>query len=243
MIGYITKGYKKFKEKKYEPQSVRASLFKGSYAWGVGSEEDNMLEFDLIMSESHGLEFKASDHVIENGQEITDHITRQLRSVTVKGMFTNHPVGGVIYDTKDEEVEAVDYMNDYDQINENLLKYNRAKKNIDLLEELAEKKETVRIVTCIRVYPEMIITSIKYDRNPKDGSAVYFTLTLREVKFADVKIFKSLVKLNEYKVNKNKLDNKILTSTKNDAGQVTTISKETIAGLETYQGAEITGGF
>lgn len=128
------------------------------------SSEVEKIDFDLLIDESHTLEFDASDHPLENGAVITDHVTQKLRTCTITGMFTNHPAqANGRYDAK------------------------RALTLFNELENLAKKRKPVRLVTTLRVYEEMIITSLPVKITAEDGESITFTITLREFKVAALK--------------------------------------------------------
>lgn len=171
-----------------KPRAVSASLFTQAEAFGVGSSDSGTVEipFDLLIDESHTLEFEASDHPIENGAVITDHVTQKLRTCTVTGLFTNHPV------QKADELEdsSIDSYRDTEILGtwDGVLDHPRARDDMfKKLEELACERKPVRLVTSLKVYPEMIITSLPVKRDAKDGDCVKFTMTLREFKVATLK--------------------------------------------------------
>lgn len=164
---------------KVEPKKVPVSLFTRDEAFGVDS-----IAFDLLVDESHTLEFEASDHPIEDGSVITDHVTQKLRTCTVTGMFSNTP--------NVSSIEADE--NDWEKYRDSEVVYdgqetqtNRSRDLFEKLDELACERRPVRLVTAMRVYPEMIITSLPVKRDSKDGESVKFTITLREFKTAQLK--------------------------------------------------------
>lgn len=217
MIGWMPTQLMRFTKngEEYKPRKVHASLFRQDERFGIGEEDGEIsIPFDLLINESHGLQFEASDHKLENGVTVTDHITRKLRSVTINGMFTNHPVrGDVIYSNYDRNPYKVN-VDGRKELTEN-----RAMDYIRKLEDIAGKRKPVRLVTSMSVFPSMIILDIKYSRTPKDGSAVKFSMTLREINFADVYTFDTTFKLHEYKEGE-KRDNAILASNVETKGQV-----------------------
>jgi hypothetical protein len=153
MIGWVQQALKK----KYDPQPVPASLFSRGEGYSVGS-----IAFDLLLQESHGLEFEASQHAIEDGSEVTDHVTRKLREVTVSAMFSLHslslPEGSID------------------------MSRNRALEQLEAIERLAEERRPTRLVTALKVYPEMLILGVRYERTGSDGEAIRFQLVMREIR-------------------------------------------------------------
>lgn len=156
------------------PHSVYASLFWREESFGLKG-----LAFDLLVDESHQMQFSLSDHAVENGAVVSDHVERRLRSVTVTGLFTNHPMSGKSYVT--ETADSYEFTEEIELdgldavVNRSLTKWN-------MLMELASLREPVTLYTALETYPDMVITDLRANRGPRDGEAVKFTMTLREVR-------------------------------------------------------------
>lgn len=182
MIGLYESGG--VQESDIKLKAIPASLFSREEGFGLfnvansGGSVDEV-KFDLLIDESHTLEFEASDHPIENGAVITDHITQKLRTCTITGMFTNSPMqefsGSTIDDFRNAEVNGAEGTT------------NRSREMFETLEKMAMERKPVRLVTALKVYPEMIILSLPTKRTAEDGESVKFTMTLREFKIATLK--------------------------------------------------------
>lgn len=181
MIGYIEKAQNYFQDNQpKKAQSVPASLFWRDEQIGI-----NGFPFDLFISEKHKLDFSVSDHPIQNGATISDHVHKQLQHVTIEGLFTNHPL------KKLEEINNVTFKDEFATKEEKETLTNRALRKFDELRELANKRRPVRLVTSLQVYPKMIITSLSYDRDAKSGSSIRFTMELREIQIVNLQASKS----------------------------------------------------
>lgn len=194
MIGYIEKAVDYFQDNRpKKAQSVPASLFWREEGMGIHYTEtrvsktvDDMLmssktkslkymPFHLFISEKHKLSFHVSDHPLQDGSTISDHVHRDLREVTIEGMFTNHPLKPL------EKVNKVTFKDTYATKEEKNSLSNTALEKFEALKRLANRKEPVRIVCSLEIYPKMIITSVEYERDSKSGSSIRFTMTLREI--------------------------------------------------------------
>ena len=142
------------------------------------------MPFDLFISEKNSLKFRVSEHPLQDGSTITDHIHREMREVTVEGLFTNHHM-------KKNVSHEVKFRDQYGTRDEFQSFYNTALANFNKLKRLANERKTVRLVCALEIYPKMVITGIDYDRDSKSGSAIRFTMTLRELRTASLKAFKS----------------------------------------------------
>jgi hypothetical protein len=156
MLGWILDA----NAKQQDPVTIPASLFYRDENNGVDG-----LDFDLMTGESHGIDFTISEHPIENGTSITDHIRIKPRKCSVSGIFSCHPMTA---NSGFEEGE------------------NKALENYLALERLSKKMKAVRLVTDIIIYPKMLIESVSTKRGIGDSEQIKFDMTLRE--FTEVKL-------------------------------------------------------
>lgn len=177
MIGWVQQAFRE--RNRPTPRAIPASLFTQSEDFGLDE-----IPFDLLIDESHELGFDITDHAVENGAIISDSVQRRLRSVTVRGMFTNHPVkkaSGFTVD-KDGNVTKPGKVSIEDGDGNEALTNSARDEKWKALNEIAERKGTVRLVTALEIYDEMAIESIQADRGSEDGESIQFTLVLREIR-------------------------------------------------------------
>lgn len=170
----------KFTGEDIPPKVVQSSLFYRDEGFGL---ED--LKFDLLIDESHSLDFDIPEHAVENGSSISDHVCERLRSVQITGLFTNHPIGGKKSGYVNEDGSVND---EADEVSVDGVegRGNIALANFEKLKEIARRRKPVRLVTSLEVYEEMVFESIPYSRGPEDGESIKFTAKLREVRTAKV---------------------------------------------------------
>lgn len=179
MIGYIEKAVDYFQDNRpKKAQSVPASLFWREESLGIhhGDSKLTYMPFNLFISEKHSLKFRVSDHPLQDGSTISDHVHQEMQECTVEGMFTNHPL------RKLEEVNEVKFKDEYATSDVKPTVSNTALANFEKLKLLAKQRKPVRLVCSLEIYPKMVITGIDYDRDSKSGSSIRFTMTLRELK-------------------------------------------------------------
>ena len=184
MIGYIEKAVDYFQDNRPKnAQSVPASLFWREEGLGIhhGDSKLTYMPFNLFISEKHSLKFRVSDHPLQDGSTISDHVHQEMREVNIEGMFTNHPM------RKLDEVNEVKFKDEYATSDVNPTVSNTALANFEKLKLLAKQRKPVRLVCSLEIYPKMVITSIDYDRDSKSGSSIRFTMTLRELKTVSLK--------------------------------------------------------
>ena len=197
MIGYIEKAVDYFQDKRpKKAQSVPASLFWREEGMGIfydktsksvndmltsGTSKLEAMPFNLFISEKHSLKFRVSEHPLQDGSTISDHVHKELREVTVEGMFSNHPM------RKLEETNEVKFKDEYATSEVKPSVTNTALAKFEALKRLADLRRPVRLVCSLEIYPKMVITAIDYDRDSKSGSSIRFTMTLRELKTVTLK--------------------------------------------------------
>lgn len=197
MIGYIEKAVEYFQDARpKKAQSVPASLFWREEGMGIfydktsksvndmltsGTTKLEAMPFNLFISEKHSLKFRVSEHPLQDGSTISDHVHKELREVTIEGMFTNHPM------RKLEETNEVKFKDEYATSEVKPSVTNTALAKFEALKRLAELRKPVRLVCSLEIYPKMVITAIDYDRDSKSGSSIRFTMTLRELKTVSLK--------------------------------------------------------
>ena len=184
MIGYIEKAVDYFQDNRpKKAQSVPASLFWREEGLGIhhGDSKLTYMPFNLFISEKHSLKFRVSDHPLQDGSTISDHVHQEMQECTVEGMFANHPL------RKLEEVNEVKFKDEYATSDVKPTVSNTALANFEKLKLLAKQRKPVRLVCSLEIYPKMVITGIDYDRDSKSGSSIRFTMTLRELKTVSLK--------------------------------------------------------
>lgn len=170
------------RERVYKPKVVQASLFFRDENFGLDD-----ISFDLLIDESHSIEFDVADHAVENGATISDHVQERLRKVSVTGLFTNHPIGEKRSGYVNED-DSINREADSVSINGQPMKDNRSRDfKLDQLKKLARERKPVRLVTSLEVYEKMVVEELSYDRGPDDGESIKFTVKLREVRTAELK--------------------------------------------------------
>jgi hypothetical protein len=128
-------------------------FFKGNRDYGVGT-----ITFDLLLTESHSFSNTITDHNVEDGSIITDHIKNNLESGGVTGIISNFT------------------------IKQNALISNRAQDAYDELKRLWKSRELVTVITVMEVYEDVAITDVSIDRSSDTGEAITLNISFRKVK-------------------------------------------------------------
>lgn len=168
---------------KNQISSVPASLFLREDEFGISE-----LPFDLLIDERHRLDFEVTEHPIENGSSVADHVREKLRRLEISGMFSNHSLRkGRDFFAKENgkiptEADAV-------VIDGLSAVTNTALERFESLKEIARKRLPIKIITALEVYDNLVIESISAGKQASDGEAIKFSLVLREIQTAEVRVY------------------------------------------------------
>lgn len=165
---------------RFEP-TVPVSLFYREDGWSVGE-----ISLDLILTEGHSLNAAVTQHPVQEGSTISDHITILPRSGTMKVLVSNFSLASA------ESHKAETWQDVYEQ-GEAAQKSlpNRAADTWEKLKELVKRRELVKIVTALEVYEDMALTRVETARDGDTGDALEIEIDYEQV---------NRVKLKETKV-------------------------------------------
>lgn len=132
---------------------------------------------DIITSETYDLSNTVTEHPIERGGVITDHVYKNPVVITMTGVISKSPIS--IFDAisngiTDRHIEG------YQQ-----------------LERLHNNQQPFTLVTGLKVYQNMVLQALNAGIDVQEGEAVMFTATLKQIEIANT----FTVPLNEENVN------------------------------------------
>lgn len=137
-------------------------LFKGNRDFGIESDI-GVITFDLILSEAHNLSNDVTEHVVEDGSRITDHIKNNLENGSLSGLITNFSIkrkfepGNFAQDAHDE------------------------------MKRIWKSRELVTITTIMEKYENVAITNIDEARSEETGEATVLNVTFKKVEIKKLK--------------------------------------------------------
>ncbi len=113
------------------------------------------IELDVTLRETHERSAQITDHPVEGGVQIQDHISNDPRRLTLEGFITDTPL--VILG----------------------LQGDRAQDGFDELERLYDERAMFTVTTGLRVYRNMAFESLSIPRTRE--SALRFTATMKQI--------------------------------------------------------------
>ena len=129
---------------RFEP-TVPVSLFYRADGWSVGE-----ISLDLILTETHSLNAVVTQHPVQDGSTISDHITILPRSGTMRVLVSNFSLSTAEGDAR----AAWDEIYAQGEAAQKTLP-NRAEEAWKKLKDLVKTRELVKVVTSLEVYEDV----------------------------------------------------------------------------------------
>lgn len=111
---------------------------------------------DATLTEDHTYNARVTSYPVENGMIISDHIINEPETVRITGIVSDTPI--------------------------NILsQFNRSTDAFLRLVRIHDLKERITVVTGIKVYTDMVMTSLQVPRNIQTGQSLTFSIELQKV--------------------------------------------------------------
>jgi len=160
--------------------------------------------FDATVSQSFSDRAQITEHPIENGSKITDHINILPRNIALTGVvsdeaflstsFVSGLVGGAALlsffnssEFVDNTFTAVTAAGAAAQAAGTFGASGRSDKAYDTLRQAISRGQVIDVYTPVRVYENMAMDSLQVDRDASTGSALTFNIGLKELNIVNTK--------------------------------------------------------
>ena len=121
--------------------------------------------FDTMVTEDHKYTSRVTYFPVENGTIVSDHIINQPDVVVLSGLVTDTPLSF-------------------------LAGFNRSIAAFNQLVQLHERRQVIDVVTGIKIYKNMAITSLEVPRTVKTGQTLTFNIVLQKIVYDnDILVF------------------------------------------------------
>jgi len=129
-----------------------------------------VVQFDCSVSETHNHEVDVTSHPVEDGADVSDHIRKLPVGLEINGLVTNTPV---IFLASLQAPSPIwgDLKRTTDRVDAAYEK----------LQEIMDNGEMVDVVTSLKLYENMAITSLSVVRDVDRGNVLDCTMSLREI--------------------------------------------------------------
>jgi len=114
---------------------------------------------DASIREGHKLSGKITSHPVETGIDVTDNYRVDPRAISISGIITNTPLEPLPGST------------------------DRVADTWATLQSYFDNSEVINIVTSLKVYESMVLTSLSVTRDAKSSQVLNFTADAKELRF------------------------------------------------------------
>jgi hypothetical protein len=135
------------------------------------------IKVDAFIRETHSLASEITEHPVENGSTIADHIYNKPVAISIEGIITNTPmtiVGLAAFDSFKRFVQ--DESNDFAQI------------AFTKIEEIFNKREPISIATSLKTYEHMVLESLSIERGGGNCASLNFSCTAKQIRVVTQKL-------------------------------------------------------
>ncbi len=122
---------------------------------------------DAAPTESHTFDSTVTEHPIEEGSDVTDHVRVRPDRVSIEGIVSNTPIGEVKAIRDSESPFAGEIL--------------PAPDAYAYLKQIRANREPVTVDTSLEKYENMILTSLVVPQNAQTGDAFRFRATFQEI--------------------------------------------------------------
>jgi hypothetical protein len=142
------------------------------------------LIIDTSISEDHVYTNRVTDNTIEDGTTVSDHIVRDPEQLTINGIVSNTPI--TLVQQGENNLVREDLTNRVQVAHDLLLGYmgRSVPKQLGDIPEQQLTPQLLDIVTGLRTYTDMAITSLSFPRSRVTGNSLRFNISFRKVKKA-----------------------------------------------------------
>lgn len=127
------------------------------------SYDGQTLTLDAVVTEMDTLTNTITEHEVERGASVVDHVKAKARTISIDGMFTGAPF--LDADSLPLSTDAAQFQ----------------------LEWLHANAVLVTVTTPRKSYPNMVLETLVLPRSRDTGDSLRFSGTLRQVRFAKLK--------------------------------------------------------
>ena len=125
-------------------------------------------EIDIAETESHVFESDVTEHPVETGSVVTDHVRNKPAIISFQGVVSNTPIGELaVRRGMTDETSGIRPGDDA---------YAR-------LIAIREARQPVTIETSRGVFADMVMQSLSEPRDPTTGDAFVFQVTFKQIRF------------------------------------------------------------
>lgn len=137
------------------------------------------IELDASISESHVGEVEVTEHPVEQGANVTDHVRPKPDTLTIEGFVSNTPLNRA---QNKRAVESQGFRLSTTSERDVIVgQPGNAETAYTKLRELKDSGTLITVTTKLRTYDNMVIKSLSVPRDAKVGDALKFSATFQRI--------------------------------------------------------------
>ena len=158
-------------------------------SWSLNGQ-NTTVQFDASISENHQASAYVSEHQVEQGPNITDHIRPLPMTLSIQAFVTNTPISGTILGPTSSTAGAVQGASLQNgpllifpspQTLQFSAQFNRVSDVYEALLVAQSGGALIQVTTSLKTYQNFAITSISAPRDADHGNAVQFSIDLKQI--------------------------------------------------------------
>jgi len=148
----------------------------------TGAATLDIVTLDATLEETHSFTNEITEHPVEQGADITDHVRPRPVELRLRGIVSNTPLDSSLTNALLTAIPALGITAASAAQAQSLLALaDASKQTYETLRFLSETGSPCIVYTPFRNYSSMVISSLEITRNQTTGAALAFSVSFREV--------------------------------------------------------------
>ena len=118
-------------------------------------------EIDIFSSEEHSVESDVTEHLVESGSIMTDHVRRKPRMLSIEGVVSDTPHGDLRDRRSTDTLPSEDFRL--------------------YMDEIQGEGTQIVVITSVRVYENVVLKSFSETVNAQTGKSIRFKATFQQI--------------------------------------------------------------
>lgn len=156
---------------------------------------------DATIHETHDVKAQVTEHQVETGSNVTDHIRPLPREVTLEGVITNTPLAAPARTSISGNMS--DFSQSFQRPNGDSFEvkwqaykfdgqFDRVRDEFRDLVYAIQQGALFDITTTLQVYVDFAMTSFSVPRDAANGNVLHFSASFKELRFVETNTTKAL---------------------------------------------------
>lgn len=141
------------------------------------------IELDAVLSETHNNQVRLTKNPVELGADITDHAVVEPKKINIQAQVSDTPLGTAAFGQIVDLVAGLFGTSTAQNITRSNAAYNA-------MVQLMEEREPIEVQTKLKLYQDMVITSLSVTQDKNTSRIVLMNISLEEVLITESQIVK-----------------------------------------------------